>query len=200
MLFWYILNRCLIFFYVYICHSFTSKMDQWQRSCVCLVELPLVLFLGHWNLCFWEAFVLLFLCWGYFWQGVNAQIAVLVTMEKLSHKKAYALFFEDGQTLNLPNFLLTCSSEVHFVPVVFRLKIHLAHTCVLLAFAICTVLMEKEKYEDQNKRGIYPESLHITRENECSCSLIARFCWERAHDYFGSEFIRDFWYILMYVS
>ena len=85
-------------------------------------------------------------------------------MEKLSHRKAYALFSEDGQTLNLPNFLLTCSSEVHFVPVVFRLKIPLAHTCFLLAFAICSVLMEKGKDEDQNKRGIYPESLHITRE------------------------------------
>lgn len=44
-------------------------------------------------------------------------IAVAVTMEKLSNRKAYAVFSEDGQRLNLPNFLITCSYEVHFVTV-----------------------------------------------------------------------------------
>lgn len=66
-------------------------------------------------------------------------------MEKLSHREAYALFSEDGQMLNLPRFILTCSSEVHFVPIVFRLPILLAHTRFLLDFAICCVLVEKEK-------------------------------------------------------
>lgn len=136
-----------------------------------------------------------FLCWGYFWQGVNAQIAVLVTMEKLSHRKAYALFSEDGQTLNLPSFLLTCSSEVHFVPVVFRLKIPLAHTCFLLGFAIFGVLTAQGKDEESEQRGAYPESLHITRE----MNVVAVWLWV----FFERELARDclggFWYILMYV-
>lgn len=84
-------------------------------------------------------------------------------MEKVSCRKAYALFSEDGLTLYLPSFPLTCNSEVHFVPVVFRPKIPLAHTCFLLAFAICSVIMEKGKDEDQNERQIYPESLPTTR-------------------------------------
>jgi len=90
--------------------------------------------------------------------------------------KAYALFSKDGQTRNLPNFLLTCSSEVHFVPVVFRLKIPLAHTCLLLAFASCSVLMEKGKDEDQNERRTHSESLPCHKGNECSCSLVVGFC------------------------
>lgn len=103
--------------------------------------------------------------------------------------------------LNLTSFLLTCTSEVHFVPVFFRLKILLAQACFLLAFAICSVLMEKGKDEDRDKRGIYPESLHMRREMNVAVVWLLGFVErELGHGCLGSEFIGDFWYILMYVS
>lgn len=126
---WYVLNSCLIFFNISVSRSLASKIDQWQWT-MCSMERPLF---GSLKSLLLRGFCTLFLCWEYFWQGVNAQIAVLVTMEKLSHRKA--LFSEDGQTLNLPNFLLICSSEVHFVPVVFRLRV--SFDLYMLPFSLC---------------------------------------------------------------
>lgn len=145
----------------------------------CLVETPLLLFLGHWILSFWEPFVLCFYVEGIFDRD-SMLIAVAVTMEKLSNRKAYAVFSEDGQRLNLPNFLITCSYEVHFVTVASRLKIPLAHLCFLLGFTICSVLMEKMRSRMQ-KQYI----LLITREvNVLFCGCL------------GNEFIWDFWCML----
>lgn len=95
--------------------------------------------------------------------------------------------------LNLTNFLLTCCSEVHFVPVFFRMKILLAQACFLLAFAICSVLMEKGKDEDWDKREIYPESLHMRREMNVAVvwllGFVERELW---HGWLGREFIQGF--------
>lgn len=182
---WYMLNGWLIFFNISVCHSLTTKIGQWQWSCVVWV-IAISAFERLLYLCF---------CRGYFWQGVNAQIAVLVTMEKISCRKAYGLFSEDGQTLYLPNFPLTCSSEVHFVPVVFRLKIPLAHTCFLLAFAICSVIMEeRERWGSEWEANISWKPAYHKR-NECSSSLIVWFCLERTIAWLSWKWV--YWRLLV---
>lgn len=172
----YVLNSCLIFF-IFFLSFLTNKIDQQQRNCICLEDPPFVLFFRSLKALAFERLLYFVFMLRVFLTGSQcSDCSFSYYGEAFPQKSLCSIFW----TLNLTNFLLTCSSEVHFVPVFFRLKILLAQAYFLLGFAICSVLMEKRKRWGLGQKRNISWKAAYEKGNECSCSLIVGFCWKRA--------------------